>query len=250
MKNKLESVKEGSRTAAASQTKTSQSRAGQVPRKLPVDWVARHISKEFKVVTLHECPVPSDLVSIDTPELAAKYWRLHIAANPYFNSECECLAVLILDARNRVKGHQLISIGTLDTLLVHAREVFRAAIVATAASIILMHNHPSGESTPSASDIKVTLDLARGGQLLNIEVLDHVIVGQATPQRPKDYTSLKELGYFDGIGNIACDIASLRRRDGRSGKHHKMSKREESSIIRLGHRILKQIKQHDQRRAA
>jgi DNA repair protein RadC len=83
-----------------------------------------------------------------------------------------------------------VSIGTLDTILVHAREVFRGAIIAAAAAVVVMHNHPSGESTPSEADIKVTRDLIRAGQLLKIELLDHVIIGQNRHQ------SLRELGYF------------------------------------------------------
>ena len=86
----------------------------------------------------------------------------------------------------------------MDTLLVHPREVFRAAIAANAASVVLVHNHPSGDPTPSEADIKVTRDLIRAGQLLKIEVVDHVILGRATAERPKDYASLRELGYFYG----------------------------------------------------
>jgi DNA repair protein RadC len=71
---------------------------------------------------------------------------------------------------------------------VHPREVFRLAIMASASAIVLMHNHPSGESTPSDADIKITRDLIRGGQLIKIDVLDHIVVGN-----PK-HTSLKELG--------------------------------------------------------
>jgi DNA repair protein RadC len=89
-----------------------------------------------------------------------------------------------------------ISDGTLDTILVHPREVFRAAIAANAAGIVLVHNHPSGDPTPSDADIKVTRDLIRAGQLLKIEVVDHVIIGRATAERTKDYASLRELGYF------------------------------------------------------
>jgi DNA repair protein RadC len=89
-----------------------------------------------------------------------------------------------------------ISQGLLDTLLVHPREVFRAAIMANAAAVILVHNHPSGDPTPSDADIKVTRDLIRAGQLLKIEVVDHVIIGRASEERAKDYSSLKELGLF------------------------------------------------------
>jgi len=81
-----------------------------------------------------------------------------------------------LNTRRRIKGHQLISIGTQDTILVHAREVFRLAVMTAANAIVLAHNHPSGDSTPSNADIKVTRDLIRGGQLLKIEVLDHVVI--------------------------------------------------------------------------
>jgi DNA repair protein RadC len=81
--------------------------------------------------------------------------------------------------------------GTMDTLLTHPREVFRAAIIASAHSIIIMHNHPSGDPTPSEADIKVTRDLQRAGQLVKIEVLDHVIVGT-----PGKHSSLRTLGYM------------------------------------------------------
>ena len=100
------------------------------------------------------------------------------------------MAVLMLNTRKRVKGHQLVSIGTMDTILVHPREVFRCAIIAAAASIALIHNHPSGESTPSEADIKVTRDLIRAGQLLKIELIDHVVIGNG------NFSSLRSLGYF------------------------------------------------------
>lgn len=146
--------------------------------------------KEFKVVALRDCPVPESMLVCETPDHAADYWRLHIATHPYFNPECECFVVLLLNTRRRVKGHQLVTIGTIDTLLVSPREVFRGAVVASAAAIVLMHNHPSGDPTPSEADIKVTRDLIRAGQLLKIEVLDHVIIGN--PNR----VSLRELGCF------------------------------------------------------
>lgn len=84
----------------------------------------------------------------------------------------------------------MVSTGTMDTILVHAREVFRTAIATGASAIVLMHNHPSGEPMPSEADIKVTRDLIRAGQLLKIDVTDHVIVGNPT------HSSLRELGYF------------------------------------------------------
>jgi DNA repair protein RadC len=98
--------------------------------------------KEFKILALRECPVPEAMLICDTPQCAADYWRLHIATDMRFNPEAECLAVLLLNTRRRVKGHQLVTIGTMDTLLVHPREVFRSAIIACASAIVLMHNHP------------------------------------------------------------------------------------------------------------
>jgi DNA repair protein RadC len=145
---------------------------------------------EFKIVSLRECPLPEEMQVCDTPARAAQYWTLHVQDNPYYNPECECFAVLLLNTRRRVKGHQLLTIGTADTLLVHPREVFRLACMCSASAIVLMHNHPSGEATPSEADIKVTRDLIRAGQLMKIEVLDHVIMG-----RPS-FSSLRELGYF------------------------------------------------------
>jgi len=110
--------------------------------------------------------------------------------------EVETLQVVLLNTRRRLIRIEEISNGTLDTLLVHAREVFRRAIAANASAIVLVHNHPSGDPMPSEADIKITRDLIRAGQLLKIEVLDHLILGRATPERPKDYSSLRELGYF------------------------------------------------------
>jgi hypothetical protein len=225
MESQLKSVRRSSKTAAASQTQIHNRRAEELPRKLPADWAERYIAKEFKVVALRECPLSKDLRLCDAPDKAAEYWRLNVATNPYFNNECECLAVLILNSRHHVKGHQLVTIGTLDTMLCHAREVFRTAIIASASAIILMHNHPSGDARPSEADIKVTRDLTLVGQLMRIDVLDHVVMGQPAPMNPRGYTSLRELGYFVS----SDDITSLPRRDGRSRKHQE---------------------QHDQRRAA
>ena len=146
--------------------------------------------QEWKIVSLRECPTPDTMQPCETPDQAAAYWRTHIATHPYFNSECECLVVFILNTRRRIKGHYLVSIGTMDTILCHPREVFRLAIMASAAAIIIAHNHPSGEPTPSEADIKITRDLIRAGQLLKIEVLDHIVIGNPT------ISSLRSLGYF------------------------------------------------------
>ena len=145
--------------------------------------------QEWKIVSLRECPTPADIQLCDTPEQAAAYWNMHITQHPYFNPESECLVVLILNVRRKIKGHYFVSVGTMDTILVHPREVFRLAIMASAHAIIIMHNHPSGESTPSDADIKVTRDLLRAGQLLKIDLVDHVVIGRG------NHTSLRALGH-------------------------------------------------------
>lgn len=134
--------------------------------------------------------------SFDEPQQAANFWRENIQHSARFTPGVENFVILFVNTRRKLTDFQILSTGTLDTILVHPREVFRAAIVASASAIILMHNHPSGDPTPSEADIKVTRDLIRAGQLLKIEVLDHVIVGTAEDGRARDYMSLRELGYF------------------------------------------------------
>jgi DNA repair protein RadC len=143
--------------------------------------LARRMAAELR----HESP------PLDNPQHVADLLREDNRAY-----EVEHFQTVLLNTRRRLIRVEKISQGTLDTILVHPREVFKSAIAANAAALVLVHNHPSGDPTPSEADIKVTRDLIRAGQLLKIEVLDHVIIGRATPQRPKDYVSLRELGYF------------------------------------------------------
>ncbi len=159
-------------------------KAGNAPERI------RRPPREYKVVALRDCPVPETLMSCVTPIDASTYWRLCIATTPQFESERESFVTLLLTTRRRIKGHHVVATGVMDTVNVHAREVFRTAIVAAAHSVVLMHNHPGGDPSPSDADIRITRDLIRAGHLLRIEVLDHVIVGAAK------HCSLRELGYF------------------------------------------------------
>ncbi len=143
--------------------------------------LARAMAKDLQ----RESPV------LDNPEAIVRLLR-----EQNLVKSVETFQALLLNTRRRLIRVEDISHGTLDTILMHPREVFRSAIAANAAALVLVHNHPSGDPTPSEADIKVTRDLIRAGQLLKIEVLDHVIIGRATPDRPKDYASLRELGYF------------------------------------------------------
>jgi len=148
------------------------------------------VPKEFKVVALRDCPLPWDQFLCDSPQRAATYWRQHIATTPQFNPDCECVAVLLLNTRKKLLGHHIVSTGLLDQSLVHAREAFRAAIISAAHSIVLMHNHPSGDPDPSDSDVRTTRDMIRTGRLVKIEVVDHIIIGHGS------HSSLREKGYF------------------------------------------------------
>lgn len=130
---------------------------------------------------------------LDNPEIIANLLR-----EENRNYEVENFQVVLLNTRRKLIRVEKISQGTLDTILVHPREVFKSAISANASAIILVHNHPSGDPTPSEADVKVTRDLIRAGQVLKIEVLDHVILGRKTQERKQDYCSLRELGYFYG----------------------------------------------------
>lgn len=114
---------------------------------------------------IKECRIrtPNDVYELAKDELA--------------NLDREVFLVISLNTRNKVLGVNTVSVGSLNANLVHPREVFKSAILLNASSIILLHNHPSGETDPSKDDIERTAGLVKAGKLLGIEVADHLIVG-------------------------------------------------------------------------
>jgi len=104
----------------------------------------------------------------------------------------EELHVLLLDTKHQLIRDERVTIGLLDRSQIHAREVFRPAIRECCSRLILAHNHPSGDPTPSAQDIACTKDLAAAGKIIGIDVLDHVVLGRRTVSRPCDYLSFRE----------------------------------------------------------
>jgi DNA repair protein RadC len=136
-----------------------------------------------------ECYAEAPL--LDTPDRVADLLR---EENRLYT--VENLQVVFLNTRRRLIAVQNLCQGTHDTLLISPLVVFSAAVAKKASAIIIVHNHPSGNPEPSEADIKVTRDLIRAGQILKIELLDHVILGRRTDERPRDYASLRELGYF------------------------------------------------------
>ena len=101
----------------------------------------------------------------------------------------EHFIALHLDAKNRILCIDRVSAGTMTNSLIHPREVFKTALLSSAASLLLIHNHPSGDPTPSREDILITEKLKGAGEIMGISVLDHVIIGDG-------YVSLKEKGYL------------------------------------------------------
>lgn len=102
----------------------------------------------------------------------------------------EVFGAIWLNTKNKIVGLEIISIGSLNASIVTPRETFKSGILHNAASFIVFHNHPSGHTAPSSADIEVTERLKTGGELLGIELLDHIILGE------RNYYSLKESGAF------------------------------------------------------
>ncbi|NLW53039.1 MAG: DNA repair protein RadC [Tissierellia bacterium] len=112
-------------------------------------------------------------ISYNNPETVAEYFYSH-----YQQSSTEEFVVLILDSKNKLIALETISVGTINSTIVHPREVFKGAIKRSANAIILVHNHPSGDPTPSDEDIRITKRLAEVGEIVGIKVLDHIVVGK------------------------------------------------------------------------
>lgn len=120
---------------------------------------------------------------IKDPEAVVKAIRASIK-----DKAKEHFKLILLNPRNKIIGISTISIGTLNASLVHPREVFKDAITHSAASVVLAHNHPSGDPEPSEDDLKITKKLVDSGQILGIEVLDHIVIGK------NNFCSFKERG--------------------------------------------------------
>lgn len=127
---------------------------------------------------------------ISTPEQAAAVLRERARILQH-----EVFWALMLDTKNRLIGEpKQISQGTLNSSLVHPRELFKKAVEQASAAMILAHNHPSGDPTPSSEDIKVTKQLIGAGEVMGIKVLDHIIIGHRKEHAATDFISLREAG--------------------------------------------------------
>lgn len=135
-----------------------------------------------------------------TYDLGMQIIQPHHAARFAFESlnlgalTAEVFVVVSLDTKNQIVGVNIPFRGTLNTSIVHPRDVYQAALLNNANSIIVMHNHPSGDPTPSNEDIDITKRLIEAGNILGIPLLDHIIVGNSDSKVA--YISLKERGAF------------------------------------------------------
>ncbi|MBU7006321.1 RadC family protein [Phosphitispora fastidiosa] len=139
----------------------------------------------YRVQLVREKSQPAESKHINSPFDAFKVLGAMLE-----NEDRENFVVMMVDTKHKIIGINTVSVGTLNSSPVHPREVFKPAMLANAAAVILGHNHPSGEVKASPEDIEVTRRLEDAGAILGIEVLDHVIVGHGT------YYSLKEAGCF------------------------------------------------------
>jgi DNA repair protein RadC len=124
---------------------------------------------------------------IRTPEDA------HVVCRDLERCAQESFHTILLNTKNELINRVLVTLGLVDASLVHPREVFRAAIQNGASAIVLVHNHPTGDPTPSAEDIRITRQLVEAGRIIDIRVIDHVVIGRHANGKPR-FTSMRESG--------------------------------------------------------
>ena len=145
---------------------------------------------EFKLARVREV---SSSRKVDSPELAYEYWQDVVKKAGWFSDCKEHLVVLLLNTRHNIEGHALVSIGTLNESLAHPREILAPVICGAAYGFILMHNHPSGDPSPSQADRQLTRRINEGAELLGLKLLDHVIAGDERGE-VEPYFSFREMG--------------------------------------------------------
>jgi len=158
---------------------------------------AQVLKSAFELARRVAAPPPQPKLAVRTPPEAMQALRAHGVAT---DREFETFWVMLLNRRYQLCRPPLeITRGILDASLVHPREVFKEAIRSNSAAVILVHNHPSGDPTPSAEDIRITRQLVDAGKVVQIDVLDHIVVGGA-PHVGREYVSLRESGLVNFSG--------------------------------------------------
>jgi len=146
-----------------------------------------------RITVVREDRLKHDLT--DTPERAYEFWKPVIAAQPDFEPDKETVVVVLLDTKLRPYAWHRVSLGTVNEANCHPREVFRPLIAGGAYGFFLMHNHPSGDPTPSRADETITRRIVEAATLLQISMLDHVVIGEPSPGRSA-YYSFREAGFI------------------------------------------------------
>lgn len=170
-----------------------------------MQYVQESLLKEYtpELVTQHEQPQEMPLtVMVPLVRRSGKYAetakRVRTPEDCYATLEGstsaarELFQAIYLDSKNYVISSRIISIGILDSCLVHPREVFYWAVQHNAAAVIVAHNHPSGDCTPSSEDVRITKSLIDAGRILDIKLLDHVVIGPRDRDGSANFISLRE----------------------------------------------------------
>ena len=142
-------------------------------------------SYEIRVQRINETPFGAKL---DSPAQVMDYWQTVITTMPWYFPDREICVAIMLNTRYNVTGHSLVSVGSLNESVVAPREVFRSAVATAAYAVLVVHNHPSGDPSPSEADHRVTRRLSEAGGILQINLLDHIVIGAGR------YFSFKEAG--------------------------------------------------------
>ncbi len=123
-------------------------------------------------------------IALDNARAIFDFWQSVISSKPDFEPEKENLVAIMLNTKYRPKGYHLVALGSLSECVAHPREIFRPVIVQNSFAFVLAHNHPSGDPQPSEADRRLTAKLREGADLLQINCIDHVVIGSQSPDRP------------------------------------------------------------------
>ena len=140
-----------------------------------------------------EQSLPYNVSLMDTPEKSYELWKQIVATQPDHEPEKECLVVFLLNTRLAPFAWHRVSLGTCSDTSAHPREILRPAIAGNAYGFVLMHNHPSGDPSPSSADGTITRKIIAAAELMHIRFLDHIIIGTPAPGR-SPYYSFREAG--------------------------------------------------------
>lgn len=152
----------------------------------------RFVVQDFKAKPVETSPRLT-FEGADTPMKIHEFYMKHVETDPGYEPEKEHLVVICLNTRMKVNGWHLVSVGSLSETTCHPREIFRPVIVRCAFSFVMVHNHPSGDPSPSQADERVTRRIREAAELLKINFADHVIIGTPAPGRTP-YFSFREAG--------------------------------------------------------